>query len=92
MAIIDGRVSTGKRNAIFKEFRTNRNLKVIVCHPGTMAHGLDLTSASLAIWFAPINKAELYQQANSLLIMTAALTAVTFCPSSSIRLLRLRSV
>ena len=65
VAIIDGRVSTGKRNAIFKEFRTNRNLKVIVCHPGTMAHGLDLTSASLAIWFAPINKAELYQQANA---------------------------
>ena len=26
VAIIDGRVSTGKRNAIFKEFRTNRKL------------------------------------------------------------------
>ena len=63
--IVDGRVSTGKRNQIFKDFRQSPDPHVLVCHPGTMAHGLDLTAASLIIWYAPFWKAEIYQQANA---------------------------
>lgn len=63
--VIDGRVPPSKRNQILKDFRGGANPHVLVCHPGTMAHGLDLTAASLAIWFAPYWKAEFYQQANA---------------------------
>lgn len=63
--IIDGRVGVGKRNQVFKDFRGGSDPHVLVCHPGTMAHGLDLTAASLCIWYAPFSKAEIYQQANA---------------------------
>jgi superfamily II DNA or RNA helicase len=63
--IIYGDVSPTKRNKIFSDFRRNKDPHILVCHPGTMQHGLDLTSASLAIWYAPTVKAEEYQQANA---------------------------
>jgi hypothetical protein len=63
--VINGAVSTGKRNQIFKDFRNAKDPHILVCHPGTMAHGLDLTAASLSIWYAPYWKAEYYQQANA---------------------------
>lgn len=65
VAVVDGNVSPGKRNKIFKEFRTLPDPHVLVCHPQVMAHGLDLTAATLSIWYAPIHKAEIYQQANA---------------------------
>jgi SNF2 family DNA or RNA helicase len=37
---------------------------VLIAHPGTMAHGLTLTSASTIIWYGPINQNEQYVQAN----------------------------
>lgn len=63
--IVDGRVSAGKRNKIFRDFRTLKDPHVLVCHPQVMAHGLDLTTATLSIWYAPFFKAEIYQQANA---------------------------
>lgn len=63
--VIDGRTSTGKRNQVFKAFRNAPDPHVLVCHPQTMAHGLDLTAASLAIWYAPYFNHEIYQQANA---------------------------
>jgi len=63
--VVNGDVSTGKRNQIFKDFRHAKDPHILVCHPGTMAHGLDLTAASLSIWYAPYWKAEYYQQANA---------------------------
>ena len=65
VAVVDGRVSTGKRNQIFKDFRNMKDPHVLVCHPRVMAHGLDLTTASLSIWYAPHRNAEDYQQANA---------------------------
>ena len=65
VAIVDGNVSTGKRTQIFRDFRNTKDPHILVCHPGTMAHGLDLTAASLSIWYAPYWRAEIYQQANA---------------------------
>jgi hypothetical protein len=65
VAIVDGNVSTGKRTTIFRDFRNSKDPHILVCHPGTMAHGLDLTAASLSIWYAPYWRAEIYQQANA---------------------------
>jgi hypothetical protein len=62
VAVVDGSVSKTKRDSIFREFRQNKDPHVIVAHPKCMAHGLDLTTASLAIWYAPHNKST-YNQA-----------------------------
>lgn len=63
--VVDGSVSAGKRTKIFRDFRTLPDPHILVCHPQVMAHGLDLTTASLSIWYAPYWKAEIYQQANA---------------------------
>jgi len=64
--IVDGRTSSGKRTKIFRDFRNSKDPHVLVCHPQVMAHGLDLTTATLSIWYAPIiGKNEIYQQANA---------------------------
>lgn len=63
--IIYGGTTPAKRNKIFSDFRREKAPHILVCHPGTMQHGLDLTAASLAIWYAPTVKAEEYQQANA---------------------------
>ena len=63
VAIVNGEVSKTKRDAIFADFMEPNGVRVLVAQPGTMAHGLSLTSASVIIWYAPINSAEIYQQA-----------------------------
>lgn len=63
--IVEGDVSPSRRLQIFRDFRTNKDPHVLVCHPQCMAHGLDLTAASLSIWYAPFWRAEIYQQANA---------------------------
>ena len=65
VAVVDGSVSARKRTDIFRAFRTTEAPHILLCHPEVMAHGLDLTTASLSIWYAPFWKAEIYQQANA---------------------------
>ncbi len=60
-----GAVSPKKRTQIFRDFRTNKDPHILVANPETMAHGLDFTTASLAVWYAPYNKTEKYQQASA---------------------------
>jgi hypothetical protein len=62
VAVVDGSVSKNQRDQIFKEFRSSKSPHIILAHPTCMAHGLDLTDASLAIWYAPHNKST-YNQA-----------------------------
>lgn len=64
-AIVDGRTSSGARKKIFEEFQRGNQLKVLVAHPQTTAHGLTLTAADTTIWFAPIFSLEIYEQANA---------------------------
>lgn len=63
-AIVNGQVSATKRNKIFSDFQHEADPKVLIAHPGTMSHGLTLTSANTIIWYAPITSNEQYTQAN----------------------------
>lgn len=65
VAVVDGRTAPGKRTQIFREFRSLKDPHILLTHPAVMAHGLDLTAASLSIWYAAYWKAEVYQQANA---------------------------
>jgi len=62
--VVNGAVSTRKRNIIFNNFQNEVDPKIILAHPATMAHGLTLTAASTIIWYGPINSNEQYTQAN----------------------------
>jgi SNF2 family DNA or RNA helicase len=64
VGVVNGEVSANKRNVIFNNFQHEVDPHVLVAHPGTMSHGLTLTSASTIIWYGPINSNEQYTQAN----------------------------
>jgi SNF2 family DNA or RNA helicase len=64
VAVVNGEVSSTQRNIIFHNFQHEKNPHVLIAHPGTMAHGLTLTSASTIMWYGPINSTEQYVQAN----------------------------
>jgi SNF2 family DNA or RNA helicase len=64
VGVVNGQVSANKRDVIFKDFQDSRDPHVLIAHPGTMAHGLTLTTASTIIWYGPVNSNETYVQAN----------------------------
>jgi SNF2 family DNA or RNA helicase len=64
VGVVNGEVSSSKRNDIFHNFQNNKHPHVLIAHPATMAHGLTLTTASTIIWYGPINSNETYTQAN----------------------------
>lgn len=63
VGVVNGDVSSSKRDVIFKNFQEAKDPRVLIAHPGTMAHGLTLTSASTIIWYGPITSNEVYVQA-----------------------------
>lgn len=64
IGVVNGAVSSSKRNVIFHNFQNEQDPRVLIAHPATMAHGLTLTSASTVIWYGPITSNEQYVQAN----------------------------
>lgn len=62
---VDGSVSLAKRTEIFKTFREDSRVSVLVAHPKCMSHGLNLSIASTVIWYAPIYSNDIYDQANN---------------------------
>jgi superfamily II DNA or RNA helicase len=64
VGVVNGQVSSNKRDVIFKDFQDSKDPHVLIAHPGTMAHGLTLTTASTIIWYGPVNSNETYVQAN----------------------------
>jgi SNF2 family DNA or RNA helicase len=62
MQIQSGLTPKGKL-AILREFLSG-NKKILLSHPGPIARGVDLTSASTIIWYAPTDRTEHYIQAN----------------------------
>jgi len=60
--IVNGDVSMKQRTEKFREFKTNPNLKLLLCHPRTMAHGITATDADVMIFYAPIYSNEESQQ------------------------------
>lgn len=64
VGVVNGNVSSTKRNIIFNNFQDEKDPHVLIAHPATMAHGLTLTSASTIIWYGPVTSNEQYIQAN----------------------------
>ncbi len=64
VGVVNGQVSTSQRNKIFQDFQHSKHPHVLIAHPGTMAHGLTLTTASTIVWYGPVNSNETYEQAN----------------------------
>ena len=64
VAVVNGEVSSSKRNDIFHNFQHAKDPRILIAHPATMAHGLTLTAASTVVWYGPITSNEQYVQAN----------------------------
>ena len=64
VGVVNGEVSSTKRNAIFHSFQNEDDPRLLIAHPATMAHGLTLTAASSIVWYGPITSNEQYVQAN----------------------------
>lgn len=64
VGVVNGEVSSAKRNDIFHNFQNARDPRILIAHPATMAHGLTLTAASTVVWYGPITSNEQYVQAN----------------------------
>lgn len=62
--IINGNTSQKDRSRIFQAFQSEQHPRILIADPGTMAHGLDLYAAQSVIWYGPVDKTELYLQAN----------------------------
>ena len=60
---ISGDTPKKERDKIFLAFQQSKHPRVLVAHPGCMAHGITLTKADTVIWFAPIWSTEIYEQA-----------------------------
>lgn len=63
VALINGNTPDWKRKELLTCFRS-ASCNVLVAHPETMAHGVDLTCAESIIWYGPCNGARFYQQGN----------------------------
>ena len=65
-AVVDGSVSSGKRNQIFSDFCEKDTPHVLIAHPACMAHGLNLHhKCHTTIWFSGVTSHEVYMQANA---------------------------
>lgn len=64
VAQVHGDTSPKERNEIFRAFEQDANPRIIVADPGTMSHGLTLVAATAIVWYAPIDRTEIYLQAN----------------------------
>lgn len=65
VGVIHGGVSKTHRDEVFSGFQKGDKYQLLVAQPAAMSHGLTLTAASVIVWFAPVNSAEVYEQANA---------------------------
>jgi SNF2 family DNA or RNA helicase len=64
-ATVSGATPDKQRSDIFTAFQNTDRYKVLSAHPQCMSHGITLTAADTVIWFGPITKYEIYEQANA---------------------------
>jgi hypothetical protein len=63
--IVNGEVSQSDRTRIFRDFQDNPlGTRILLCDPGSVAHGVNLFMARSVVWFGPTDKTELYLQGN----------------------------
>lgn len=63
-AVIHGGVTGRARDTVLTNFMDDVHPKVLLAHPKTASHGLNLTVADTIVWFNPIFSTEQYLQAN----------------------------
>lgn len=63
-AVIHGSVTKSERDMILGDFQKRTNLDVLVADARCMSHGLNLTAASVIVWYGPTMSNEVYEQAN----------------------------
>jgi len=63
-SVIHGGVTGKARDTVLTNFMDGTHPKVLVAHPKTASHGLNLTCADTIVWFNPIFSTEQYLQAN----------------------------
>lgn len=63
-AVINGSVPDKHRSEIFRKFQDEEHPRILIADPGTMSHGLTLTSATTIVWYGPSDRTETYLQAN----------------------------
>lgn len=62
--VITGATTPKERARIIQAFQNERDPHVLLAHPETISHGQTLTAAATTVWFGPIDKADVYIQAN----------------------------
>ena len=62
---ITGQTPATKRAEYLALFRSSKTHRILVAHPGCMAHGINLQAASTIIWYTPTHSLETYIQANA---------------------------
>ena len=63
--LVYGETSRTERTDIFERFVHEKDPHVLVCHPRTMAHGLNFQHAATIIWFSPLHSFSIFEQANA---------------------------
>lgn len=64
IAMVTGSTTTKHRGEYFSRFQEEEGFGPLVCDPGTVSHGLDLSASRVTCWFGPTDRTETYQQAN----------------------------
>lgn len=62
---ITGATPKNERDKFIALFRGSEAHRVLIAHPGCMAHGINLQCASTIVWYTPTHSLETYMQANA---------------------------
>jgi SNF2 family DNA or RNA helicase len=57
-------MNSKERREVVKHYVESPNIKTLISHPSPIARGIDLSCASVIIWYAPVDRTELYIQGN----------------------------
>lgn len=58
----DGKKS--EKCEVIARFRSDPDIKTLISHPQPIARGIDLSCASVVLWYAPVYRTEFYSQGN----------------------------
>ena len=61
VALINGDTSLAERTEIMRKFQACE-IKILLAHPKTTSHGIDLTASNTIVWYLPTHSNELYLQ------------------------------
>lgn len=81
--VVHGGVTGGARDDVLKAFISGDNMQVLIAHPRTTSHGLNLQCASTSVWYGPTFSTEQWLQANERMARTGQLHKMVIARLSS---------